>query len=79
MNNDNCFYRFEMRVANEDKEGYYYTRWERAQKLTVVAKTISEAKEKAGIVLGDPPDGWRYVFEFVTIIGLLDKDVIPAV
>lgn len=47
-------FEFDLRLASADREGYYYTRWDRAIKITVTAQTEKEAARKAAKALGDP-------------------------
>lgn len=52
-------FEYEMRVASADREGYYYTRWDRATPITATAGTKQEAVNKACAQMGDPARG-RY-------------------
>lgn len=56
-------FRFSIRAAKRDPEGYYVTRWDRAEKITVIGATQDEAMDKATAMLGDP--GWKYRWVFV--------------
>ena len=47
-------FEFDLRLTTADSDGYYFTRWDRAQKITVTAPTEKEAAAKAAEVLGDP-------------------------
>lgn len=47
-------FEFDLRLTSADPEGFYYTRWDRAKKITVRAKTAKEAAAKAAKALGDP-------------------------
>lgn len=57
-------YQFIMRVAERDRTGYYHTRWDLAQEMTVIATTRQEAMCKAEAVLGNPRDGRVWTFKF---------------
>lgn len=48
---------FDLRLTLGDSEGYYVTRWDRAQSITVRASTKQEAINKAAKALGDAPRG----------------------
>lgn len=59
-------YEFDLRAVDCDREGYYFPRWDRAQKITVVATTKQAAINQAAAVLGDPPrgkSGWYWGFK----------------
>lgn len=47
-------FEFDLRFTSADPEGYYYTRWDRAKKITVTAQNVGEAASKAAKILGDP-------------------------
>lgn len=47
-------FEFDLRLAAADPEGYCYTRWDRAKKITVRAANEKAAASKAAAVLGDP-------------------------
>ena len=47
-------FEYDLRLASADPEGYYYTSWDRAKKITVRAATTKEAASKAAAALGDP-------------------------
>lgn len=47
-------FEYDLRLTSADPEGYYYTRWDRAQKITVQGATVKEAAKKAADALGDP-------------------------
>lgn len=48
-------FRFTGRATGSDPEGYYYPRWDRAQPVSVLAKTKAEALTKAKALLGTHP------------------------
>lgn len=54
---DEPLYKFSISAAQRDKTGYYITRWDRAEKITVNARTKAEAIKKTLAVLGDCPRG----------------------
>lgn len=54
--------RFDMRAAQADREGYYYTRWDKATPISVVAETKRQAINKAAAALGDARPGYCWVF-----------------
>lgn len=56
---------FKMRAAQADRTGYYYTRWDQATPIEVVAASKKEALNKAEAVLGEPRTGryWSYMVD----------------
>ena len=63
-------YRFHGRATGQDPSGYYYPRWDLAQKISVLAATKSEATEKALTMLGTHPrfggyrsPGWTIIWD----------------
>lgn len=60
-------YRFKGRSIDADPSGYYYPRWDKARKLSVLARTKDEATEKALIMLGTPPQhrAWSLIWDSV--------------
>jgi len=50
---------FDLRLARADREGYYHTRWDQAQRITVRAENKQAAVNKAAAALGSPGSG-RY-------------------
>jgi hypothetical protein len=48
-------FRFTGRAAGCDPHGYYYPRWDKAQSISVLAKTGREATRKALDMLGTHP------------------------
>jgi len=60
MTTANPLFRFNTRVVECDTTGYYMTRWDRAQPVTVVAHTRDEAFEKVRAMMGEPSrhDAW---------------------
>ncbi|GAA1048258.1 hypothetical protein [Arthrobacter russicus] len=53
---------FSMRAIPKDPSGYYYPRWDKAQKLTVKADTKQEAINKADRMLGPNARRWPWSF-----------------
>lgn len=47
-------FEFDLRLTSADPEGYYFTRWDRAKKITVRAANVKKAAAKAAEALGDP-------------------------
>jgi len=47
-------FEFDLRLTSADPEGYYYTRWDRAKRITIRASDVKKAAAKAAKVLGDP-------------------------
>jgi hypothetical protein len=47
-------FEYDLRLTTADPEGYYFTRWDRATKITVRAATEKAAAAKAAEALGDP-------------------------
>lgn len=58
-------FRFSMRAAVADSSGYYVTRWDRAQRMTVIGSTQDEAVSRASKMLGKPDRGrcWTFIFD----------------
>lgn len=48
-------FRFKGRYASCDPEGYFYTRWDRANPVSVLARSKKEAGEKLWAMLGEAP------------------------
>ena len=59
MTDETPRYKFDVRVAKADREGYYYTDWSKAQRMTVIATDKQGAVNEACRIMGDPPSG-RY-------------------
>lgn len=53
---------FEMRAAFRRDDPYFYTRWDQAQKVEVVARTKQEAINKADAMLGGSHSYRHWVF-----------------
>lgn len=54
-------FEFDLRLTEADPSGYYYPRWDQAQKITVTANTLDEAMKKAYVVMGKTPrQGWDW-------------------
>lgn len=60
-------FKFVMRSAEADPSGYFITRWDQCQRLTVFAKTRSEAFDKAQLALGRPSRGmvWSHKIDSI--------------
>ena len=63
-------FRFKGRATGSDPSGYYYPRWDHAQKVSVVATTKDEANNKAWAMLGRHPrhgsfrsTGWAIIWD----------------
>lgn len=67
-------FRFTMRSAEADPTGYFITRWDRCQRLTVFAKTRSEAFDKAQMALGGPRTGRAWSHEIDSIEEVMGDD-----
>lgn len=52
---------FDLRLAQADREGYYYTRWDLATPVTIRAATQQEAVDNAARALGEPRRGRYWV------------------
>lgn len=63
MTNEPSF-EFDIIAVGSDPSGYYYPRWDKAQKLTVIASTKSQAYKIAITVLGKEPRGWDWTLKF---------------
>ena len=53
-------FKFKMRVVEEDPEGYYYVRWDRATPISVIAENKKDAYKQCWEVMGDSPRGWTW-------------------
>ena len=60
-------FRFTIQAVPEDPSRYYSTRWDLAQKLTVIAANRDEAGQKAASVLGKSDRNWPWAFSFQSI------------
>lgn len=60
MTTNKTMFRFNTRVVEYDSSGYYMTRWDSAQPVTVVAHTRDEAFKKVRAMMGKPArhDAW---------------------
>lgn len=56
-----ALYDFDLRLAQADREGYYYTRWDQSTHITVRAATKQQAVDDAVAVLGEPRQGRYWV------------------
>ena len=52
---------FDLLMAQADREGYYYTRWDLATPITVRAATQQQAINDAAAALGQPRRGRYWV------------------
>ena len=52
---------FDLVLAQADREGYYYTRWDLATPITVRAATQQQAINDAAAALGQPRRGRYWV------------------
>ena len=52
---------FDLVLAQADREGYYYTRWDLATPITVRAATQQQAINDAATALGQPRRGRYWV------------------
>lgn len=68
-------FEFKMRATDKDKSGYYYTRWDRAIPLTVIADNRSEAFKKCWALLGDSRrgSGWTWTAHIDSIKEVKDE------
>lgn len=59
--NEKARYKFVGRATGVDPEGYYVTRWDLAEAVSVIASTKTEATQKACEILGTHPQfgSWR--------------------
>lgn len=57
-------FEFSIRATEKDPAGYYFPRWDQAEKLKVHAETKDEAIKKARGVLGKTGNrrGWPWAF-----------------
>jgi hypothetical protein len=58
---------FDLRLAQADREGYYYTRWDQATPVTIRAATKQEAINMAAAALGEPRRGHYWVARTVSV------------
>lgn len=56
----NPVFEFDLRLTARDPSGYYYPRWDLAEKITVRAATKQEAVNKAAKALGKASRGWPW-------------------
>lgn len=54
MTTNKPLFRFNARVVESDPTGYYMTRWDRAQSVSVIAHNNDEAFKKVRSLMGDP-------------------------
>lgn len=54
MTTNKPLFRFNARAVESDPTGYYMTRWDRAQPVTVIAHTRDEAFKKVRAMMGSP-------------------------
>lgn len=66
-------FEFTMRAVHRDRDPYYYTNWDNAQRMTVRGDTKQEAINKADAMLGPAPRGRYWVFQVDDI-----KEVSPC-
>lgn len=66
---------FDLLLAQADREGYYYTRWDQATRITVRAATQQEAINAAAAALGAPRRGryWVARTKSVTAAAIADE------
>jgi len=60
-------FRFKLLVASEDITGYFYIRWDKAQKIILIAKNREEAIKKAIEVMGEPECERRWTVKILDI------------
>ena len=53
---------FDLLLAEADREGYYYTRWDKATPITVRAATKRQAAADAAAALGESRRGHYWVY-----------------
>lgn len=60
-------FRFRGRYVSCDPEGYYHTRWDCANPVSVLARSKKEAGEKLWAMLGDalPCQAWAVVWDSI--------------
>lgn len=57
---DEPIFEYDLRLTAQDPSGYYYPRWDLAEKITVRAATKQEAVNKAAKALGKARRGWPW-------------------
>lgn len=55
MTTNKPLFRFNTRVVESDPTGHYYTRWDKALPVSVIAHSRDEAFKKVRTMMGDPP------------------------
>lgn len=60
-------YRFKGRATGSDSTGYYYPRWDLAQRFSVIAETKADAEAKALQMLGSHPQFGRWAIHWDAI------------
>lgn len=70
---------FDLLLAQADREGYYYTRWDLATPITVRATTKQKAINAAARALGQPRRNRHWVARTkrVTAAAVADEQVSP--
>ena len=65
MTTNKPLFRFNTQVAESDSTGYYFTRWDRALPVTVIAHSRDEAFKKVRTMMGEPTrhDAWAVRIE----------------
>ena len=63
----NPTFRFHARVVEKDSSGYYYARWDKARKVSVLAHTKDEAIDKIDTMMGKNRSGWHWSMIFDSI------------
>ena len=55
-------FEFKLRAVAKDPSGYYYPKWEEAEKITVTSENKDKAIKKAMVALGKTERGWPWAF-----------------
>lgn len=60
-------FRFKGRYVSYDPTGYFYTRWDRANPVSVLARSKDEAEKKLWAMLGAAPRGqaWTAIWDSI--------------
>lgn len=54
MTTNKPLFRFNTRIVESDPTGYYMTRWDRSQAVSVIAHNRDEAFRKVRTMMGEP-------------------------
>jgi hypothetical protein len=80
MSTTTTLFDFDLLLAQADREGYYFTRWDQATPITVRAATKQQAINSAAAALGEPRRGRYWVARTikVTAAAVADESAVSA-